>query len=245
MIDDEARGLAQASAIKARRYTACVFTGIVEGLGLVTALAPAGAEGSRRIAIRTALPVHELPLGASIAVEGVCLTVVAREAVGSGLHQFAADLGPETLARTTLANLAVGAEVHLERPLSVGDALGGHLVSGHVDGIGRVTASVDVGDARAIEIAAPPDIARYIVPKGSITVAGVSLTVNTVEAGTFGVTLIPHTLAVTTLGQRPVGASVNLEADLLAKHVERSVAAYLAARPPTSLAGSVSSEGGR
>jgi len=243
MIDDETRALATAAASRARRYTARVFTGIVEALGVVTALAPAGAEGSRRVEIRTDLPVHQLPLGASIAVDGVCLTVIARDTAGPGVHQFAADLGPETLARTTLAGLGVGAEVHLERPLAVGDALGGHLVSGHVDGVGRVTSSVPVGDALALEIAAPPEIARYIVPKGSITVAGVSLTVNTVERGTFGVTLIPHTLAVTTLGRRAVGAPVNLEADLLAKHVERSVAAYLAARVPASAAAS-SGEGG-
>jgi riboflavin synthase len=210
---------------QAGRYTAFVFTGIVEALGTVTALSVVQGEGSRRLEVRTALPVQELPLGASIAVEGVCLTVVAR-----GAGSFAADLGPETLARTTLGALSVGDLVHLERPLSVGAALGGHLVSGHVDAVGTVVSTTPAGDALALEIAAPPEVARYVVPKGSVTVAGISLTVNTMVGSVFGVTLIPHTLAVTTLGQRPVGAALNLEADLLAKHVERSVNAYLAAR---------------
>ena len=229
MINDRKnrRTIALAVGVRVGSYTAPVFTGIVESRGKVAFLSPPGHEGSRRIEIETELPVHLLPLGASIAVDGVCLTVVARE-----VGRFSADLGPETLARTTLGALTAGDLVHLERPLAVGDALGGHLVSGHVDGVGRVVSSVPDGDARVIDIAAPPEIARYVVPKGSITVAGVSLTVNTVEKGVFSVTLIPHTLAVTNLGRQPVGGPVNLEADLLAKHVERSVSAYLAARSP-------------
>ena len=163
-----------------------------------------------------------MPLGASIAVDGVCLTVVER-AVG----RFAADLGPETLACTTLGALAPGARVHLERPLRLGDALGGHLVSGHVDGVGTVVARRPVGDALELEIAAPASIVATLVPKGSITIAGASLTINTVVENRFGVTLIPHTLAVTTLGALAPGAAVNLEGDLIAKHVDRLVTARL------------------
>jgi riboflavin synthase len=193
-----------------------MFTGIVETQGTVVELAERAA--ARRVAISTDLPVEKMALGASIAVDGVCLTVVERTA-----GRFVADLGPETLACTTLAALKVGDRVHLERPLAVGDALGGHLVAGHVDGVGTVAVSRRHGEALDLEITAPAEIARYLVPKGSVTVDGVSLTVNTVEGARFGVTLVPHTLAVTLLGARPVGASVNLEADLIAKHVARHV----------------------
>lgn len=209
-----------------------MFTGIVESLGTIVEMAPpaAGASlppaaGSRRVAITTDLPVERLPLGASIAVDGVCLTVVDR-----GPGRFAADLGPETLALTTLGRRQVGDRVHLERPLAVGDALGGHLVAGHVDGTGAIVSSAPLGDAREIQIDAPETIGRFIVPKGSIAVDGVSLTVNAVSGNRFSVTLIPHTLAVTALGDRPVGAPCNLEADLIAKHVDRLVAFY-ATRP--------------
>ena len=193
-----------------------MFTGIVETLGTVVELTERAS--ARRIAIATDLPVDKMALGASIAVDGVCLTVVEREA-----GRFVADLGPETLALTTLAALKVGDRVHLERPLAVGDALGGHLVAGHVDGVGTVVVSRRRGDALDLEITAPADIARYLVPKGSVTVDGVSLTVNTLEGDRFGVTLVPHTLAVTLLAARAVGAPVNLEADLIGKHVARHV----------------------
>jgi riboflavin synthase len=200
-----------------------MFTGIIEGTGTVDALEarPAGAH----LSIATALDVGSLPLGASIAVDGVCLTVVDRAA-----GRFAADLGPETLAKTTLGGLRVGARVHLERPLRVGDPLGGHLVSGHVDGVGQVVARREVGESLELEISAPEAVAGTLVPKGSVTVAGASLTVNTVSGDRFSVTLIPHTLAVTTLGQLAAGAPVNLEGDLIAKHVDRLVSAHLAAR---------------
>jgi len=200
-----------------------MFTGIIEGTGTVDAL-QARQDGAR-LAIKTELDVGALPLGASIAVDGVCLTVVDRAA-----GRFAADLGPETLARTTLGALRPGARVHLERPLRLGDPLGGHLVSGHVDGVGRVVARREVGESLELEIAAPQAVAGTLVAKGSVTVAGASLTVNSVADDRFQVTLIPHTLAVTTLGQLPVGAPVNLEGDLIAKHVDRLVAAHLAAR---------------
>jgi len=202
-----------------------MFTGIIEATGTVAALDR--REGGVRLAVTTALDVGALPLGASIAVDGVCLTVVER-AVG----RFEADLGPETLARTTLGALRPGARVHLERPLRLGDALGGHLVSGHVDGVGSIVGRRAVGDSLELDVRAPQAVVATLAPKGSITVAGASLTINTVDGDIFGVTLIPHTLAVTTLGALAVGAAVNLEGDLIAKHVDRLVSARLAAQLP-------------
>ena len=215
-------------------YCARMFTGIVEARGTVEELEARGTV--HRVVIATDLPVEELPLGASIAVDGVCLTVTNRWP-----GRFSADLGPETLARTTLATLALGGQVHLERPLKMGDALGGHMVSGHVDGVGRVVARREQGDALELQIATPPELAPTLVVKGSITVDGVSLTLNTVQGNVFSVTLIPHTLAVTGLGDRSVGASVNLETDLIAKHIDQVVTARLAAAgiappsPPASV----------
>jgi len=202
-----------------------MFTGIVQGLGTIAAWGP-GAE-TRRLVVSTALPVERLPLGASIAVDGVCLTVVER-----GPGHFAADVGPETLARTTFAQRREGELVHLEPPLAAGDPLGGHIVAGHVDGVGVVAAVRPRGEALELEIDAPVELARYLAPKGSITVDGVSLTINTAVENRFGVTLIPHTLAVTHLGQLAVGARVNLEADLLAKHVDRLIAHHVRVPAP-------------
>jgi riboflavin synthase len=206
-----------------------MFTGIIEATGTVAALAR--RDGGVRLTVTTGLEVGALPLGASIAVDGVCLTIVER-AAGSPTHSFAADLGPETLALTTLGALRPGARVHLERPLRLGDALGGHFVSGHVDGVGTVVARRPAGDSLELDVAAPESVVATLVPKGSITVAGASLTINTVDGDRFGVTLIPHTLAVTTLGELAVGASVNLEGDLIAKHVDRLVAARLERAAP-------------
>src|SRR4051794_9159345 len=140
-----------------------MFAGIVKGLGEIVAWG-AGAE-TRRLAVATSMPVAEIPIGASIGVNGVCLTVVER-----GPGEFSADVGPETLARTTFAERRVGDVVHLEPPLAVGDELGGHLVSGHVDGVGVIAASRPRGDAQEIELEAPAEIGRFLVPKGSITI---------------------------------------------------------------------------
>jgi riboflavin synthase len=218
-----------------------MFTGIIEATGTVESVTARGA--GARLVVTTPLDVGALPLGASLAVDGVCLTVVER-AAGEPLSRFAADLGPETLARTTLGALGVGARVHLERPLRLGDALGGHLVSGHVDGVGRVVARrlVGAGEAAALEleIEAPASVAGTLVEKGSVTVAGASLTINTVADRRFGVTLIPHTLALTNLGALGVGAAVNVEGDLIAKHVERIVSLQLGTRARPAPA-----EGGR
>ncbi len=208
-----------------------MFTGIIEATGIVDALEPRHGDVGARLTVTTDLDVGALPLGASIAVDGVCLTVIDR-APG----KFAADLGPETLARTTLGALRVGARVHLERPLRLGDALGGHLVSGHVDGVGEVVSRREVGTALELQIRAPEVIVATLVDKGSVTVAGASLTINAVtgERGdTFSVTLIPHTLAVTTLGALGVGARVNLEGDLIAKHVDRLVHHYFTRKQAT------------
>ena len=197
-----------------------MFTGIVQSVGTILAWGAVG--DTRRLVVSTSLPVEHLPLGASMAVDGVCLTVVERSA-----GQFAVDVGPETLARTTFSLRKVGDRVHLEPPLAAGDPLGGHLVSGHVDGLGEIVVARARGQALELEIEAPPQIARYLTPKGSVAVDGVSLTVNTVDGNRFGVTLIPHTMHVTLLAERAEGARVNLEADLIAKHVDRLVAPYL------------------
>jgi riboflavin synthase len=184
-----------------------VFTGIVEELGSVVSL-----DGGRlRVAARKVL--DGVALGDSTAVNGCCLTVVAW---GDGWWE--ADLSEETLARTALGGLAPGDPVNLERPVRLADRLGGHLVQGHVDGVGQVRVA-----APDLEVAAPPDILRYLVPKGSITVDGISLTVVEVRDGSFTVAVIPHTAEVTTLGGRVPGDPVNLEIDVVAKYVERLV----------------------
>jgi riboflavin synthase len=202
-----------------------VFTGIVEATGKVESLRANGSGKSRRnvgkrLTVSTALDLSRLPLGASIAVNGVCLTVVARKG-----RRFEADLGPETLARTTLGSLRVGSRVHLERPLNLGDPLGGHLVAGHVDAVGRVEVVRKHGEALELRIATPAALAPLLAPKGSVALDGVSLTVNEVSRKGFSVMLIPHTLSVTGLGERRAGDRVNIETDLIAKHIARLVSA--------------------
>jgi riboflavin synthase len=193
-----------------------VFTGIVIGLGKVESLRT-GAGGSRRLTVKTDLPVDKMDLGASIAVNGACLTIVSRRAGRPATFQ--ADVGPETLACTTLGSLVAGARVHLEPALRLGDSLGGHMVSGHVDGTGRVVSTRKQGDTLGLRIQAPEDVARFLFKKGSIAIDGVSLTVNQVDGTDFEVLLIPHTLGVTLLGELRAGAHVNLEADMIAKQV--------------------------
>jgi riboflavin synthase len=201
-----------------------LFTGIVETTGKIETLGPLSG-GARRLTVSTDLELTSVPLGGSIAVDGVCLTLIGRRG-----RRFHADLGPETLARTTLGERRPGELVHLERPLRMGDPLGGHLVAGHVDAVGRVLAARSHGDALELEVSAPAEVAPFVAPKGSIAIDGVSLTVNRLSSRGFSVTLIPHTLSVTRLGSRRPGARVNLEADLLAKHVARLLDARLSAR---------------
>jgi riboflavin synthase len=193
-----------------------VFTGIVEGIGKVESLRM-GIGGTRRLTVKTNLEVGKLPLGASIAVNGACLTIVARRAGHPSMFQ--ADVGPETLACTTLGSLGAGANVHLEPALRLGDSLGGHMVSGHVDGTGQVKSARKQGTTLALRVTAPDDIAPCLFKKGSIAMDGVSLTLNQVEGSSFEVLLIPHTLEVTLLGELRADSRVNLEADMIAKQV--------------------------
>jgi len=191
-----------------------MFTGLVEDVGTIVSVARQG--DGRELTIRTALPMAEVALGDSIAVDGACLTV---ETLGA--DRFTAVAGRETLDRTTLCHAAPGARVHLERALRVGDRLGGHLVQGHVDGVGRVVRVEPARESLVLWIEAPPELARYVAPKGSVTVDGVSLTVNEVDAARFRVNIVPHTARVTRLGGFTAGVPVNLEVDVLAKYVER------------------------
>ena len=190
-----------------------MFTGLVQAVGRVGAIdrSDAGA----RVVIETPL-VSELRAGDSIAVNGVCLSAAMLEN-GS----FSADAMNETLSRTSLGDLAPGAEVNLELPLRAGDRMGGHVVQGHVDGVGRVVAVAEDGFARRVEIEAPDQVLRYVIEKGSIAVDGVSLTVAAVLSRSFTVSLIPETLQRTNLGRAQPGNRVNLEADVLAKYVEK------------------------
>ena len=188
-----------------------MFTGIVEELGVVVG----AAEHRLEVACRTVPGGSDI--GASVAVNGVCLTVVARSD-----DRLAFDISPETRARSGLRRLAAGDPVNLERPATLGTRLGGHLVQGHVDGVGEVTAVEDDGAGGSrITVRIPPELLRYVVEKGSITVDGVSLTVASLDASGVELALIPHTLAVTTLGSARAGDPVNLEVDVIAKYVER------------------------
>jgi riboflavin synthase len=193
-----------------------VFTGIVQGIGKVESLRTSTG-GTRRLTVKTELEVGQLPIGASIAVNGACLTMIARR--NGRPSSFSADVGPETLACATLGSLTPGERVHLEPALRLGDPMGGHMVSGHVDGIGVVAAATKRGGTLALRVSAPAEVAPYLFPKGSIAIDGVSLTVNRVAGATFDVLLIPHTLSITLLGELRAGSRVNLEADMIAKQV--------------------------
>ena len=200
-----------------------MFTGIITDLGSVRAVA---AGVTTRIEIKTAYDTATLAMGASVACAGVCLTVVAR-----GDHSFAVDVSNETLARTTVGEWAVGRKINLERPLRVGDELGGHIVAGHVDAVTPVAGRRPDGDSVRFHFALPEPLAGFLAPKGSVTIDGVSLTVNEVEEGNFGVNVIPHTLGVTSLGTLQPGDTVNLEVDLVARYVARLIRPELARIP--------------
>jgi riboflavin synthase len=192
-----------------------MFTGIVQDIGRVASREMRGVDA--RLVITTKnLDLSGAAIGDSISVQGVCLTVTALTG-----DSFTADVSHETLSLTTLGQLEAGAAVNLEPALRAGDRLGGHLVSGHVDGIARVASTGRDGDSLRVTIAVPADLARYIARKGSVTLDGVSLTVNEVDEATFGVNLIPHTQIVTTLGTLRAGMPVNLEVDQMARYVER------------------------
>jgi riboflavin synthase len=191
-----------------------MFTGIVTDVGRVRAVRD--TDRDRRFEIETAYEVAGIDIGASISHAGCCLTVVEK-----GTDWFAVEVSGETLEKTTLGDWAPGRRVNLERAARVGDELGGHIVSGHVDGVGEVLSVTPEGGSRRVRFRAPAPLHRYIAPKGSITVEGVSLTVNEVEDDVFGVNLIPHTWDVTTLGELKPGSRVNLEIDMLARYLAR------------------------
>jgi len=203
-----------------------MFTGIVEELGVVGVMDVRG--GHARLEVRCSTVVEDAAVGDSIAVNGCCLTVTALLGEREG---FAADLVAETLRATSLGAISAGTQVNLERAMSAGTRFGGHIVQGHVDGVGRILAREDQPGTTWLTVHAPAEVARYLVDKGSVTMQGTSLTVVDVdrEAGdataTFRVALIPHTLEVTTWGEAAVGGLVNLEADVIAKYVEQLLAA--------------------
>jgi riboflavin synthase len=198
-----------------------MFTGIITDIGTIDRVE---ARGDRRIFVRTDYDMTGVDLGGSIACSGVCLTVVDKSGPGEP-GWFAADVSGETVSRTPPAQWTTGRRLNLERALKLGEELGGHIVTGHVDGIGSVVRVSDDGDSRKIDIAVPADLAPFVAQKGSITVDGVSLTVNAVaDHGTtshFSLNIIPHTQTVTTLGDLHPGAAVNIEIDVLARYLKR------------------------
>jgi riboflavin synthase len=191
-----------------------LFTGIITDVGKVVAIEKRG-DTTFTIASRFQSP--KIDIGASIACAGCCLTVVEADSSGN----FSIQASAETLARTTLGTWRAGTTINLERSLKVGDELGGHIVSGHIDGVGTITAIAPEGDSRRLRFEIPKSLARFIAPKGSVALDGTSLTVNEVEANSFGVNIIPHTLAVTTWGTAKAGDPVNVEIDMLARYVAR------------------------
>jgi riboflavin synthase len=205
-----------------------MFTGIIEAIGSIRALSPKG--GDVRVHVETGkLDLGDVKLGDSIAVSGVCLTAV--ELPGNG---FWADVSRETLACTAFINLKTGSRVNLEKALTPSSRLGGHLVSGHVDGVGEVLSREDSARAVQFRIRAPRELARYIALKGSITVDGVSLTVNGVDGADFTLTIVPHTLSETIMADYQAGQRVNLEVDLLARYLERLLLGDKAAEPKSA-----------
>jgi riboflavin synthase len=193
-----------------------VFTGLVEDVGEIAEVAPAPSGGAR-LSVRTRLPDADLERGASIAVDGACLTVVEREG-----GTFTADVSVETLRRTTLSDRRAGDAVNLERPLALGERLGGHLVLGHVDGVGRIRSREQAGEAVRAVVELPRDLLPLVVEKGSVALDGTSLTVNElVGTDAISLMLIPETLRATTWRHKRKGDRVNVEADILAKHVAR------------------------
>jgi len=193
-----------------------MFTGIVTDIGEITAVKPGGQTGDRRFVVRTKHDMKPVAMGASIACSGCCLTVIEK-----GTDWFAVEASGETLDKTHLGGWKEGSRINLEMSLKLGDELGGHLVYGHVDGVGKVAAMTPEGGSVRFIFEVPADLAPFIASKGSVAVDGISLTVNEVSDNRFGVNVISHTQAVTTLGQAKVGQRVNLEVDMLARYVQR------------------------
>lgn len=191
-----------------------MFTGIVEEMGAVTSMDKTLA--GTRMTILASTVMGDLKIGDSVSVNGTCLTVVTK-----GEHDFVVEVSPETLSVTTLGHLTAGAPVNLERAMKLNERIGGHLVAGHVDGVGTIRARHQEGNAIFFTMEAPSEILRYCVVKGSITVDGISLTINDVGDHSISVAIIPHTAKVTTLGLKQINDTVNLESDLIGKYVER------------------------
>ncbi len=196
-----------------------MFTGIVTDIGSVIGVTD--RNDVKRIAIATVFDASTIDIGASIACAGVCLTVIAREDTGGGKTVVEFEAGPETLIATNLGDWDVGTRVNLERALKLGDELGGHMVSGHVDGLATIVGREDFGETTRFVFEATPALSRYIAAKGSVALDGTSLTVNSVDGNRFECLLIPHTLKVTTWNERKVGDRINLEVDTIARYVAR------------------------
>ena len=195
-----------------------MFTGIIEGLGAVTAVRPA-AQG-RRLAVAADFDLAGTKVGDSIAVSGACLTAVAVAG-----RQFEVDVSPETLAKTTLGSVRIGERLNLERALRLSDRIDGHLVSGHTDGTGVIDSREAAGNAVVVTVRVDEALTRYMIVKGSVAVDGISLTINRLEAGRFSVSVIPHTGRLTTIGFKQKGDAVNIEVDLIGKYVEKFLSA--------------------
>jgi len=193
-----------------------MFTGIVSDIGEIVSVDPGGKEGDRRFVIATKHDMTPIAIGASIACSGCCLTVIEKDT-----GRFAVEVSAESLDKTHLRDWTVGSHLNLELSLKLGDELGGHLVYGHVDGVGSIASMTPEGGSVRFVFEAPPDLARFVAAKGSIAIDGISLTVNEVDDNRFGVNVISHTQAVTTLGHAKVGQRVNLEVDMLARYVAR------------------------
>ena len=193
-----------------------MFTGIVSDVGEITSLTPGSNTGDRHFFVRTKHDMAPVPMGASIACSGCCLTVIEK-----GADWFAVEASGETLDKTHLGDWRQGQRINLELSLKLGDELGGHLVYGHVDGVGRIASMTPEGGSVRFVFEAPPEVSRFIASKGSVAVDGISLTVNEVDGNRFGVNVISHTQAVTTLGTAKPGQRVNLEVDMLARYVQR------------------------
>ena len=197
-----------------------MFTGIIEGLGTVSAVRPGGQ--GKRLAVEADFDLNQTKIGDSICVSGACLTAVKIDS-----RHFEVDISPETLQMTTFDQAKVGQRVNIERALRLSDRIDGHLVSGHIDGVGKIRQRETLGNAIIVTIEVPESLTGYMINKGSVAVDGISLTINTCAAGSFSISIIPHTAKLTTIGFKNKGDPVNIETDMLGKYVER----FMSARP--------------
>ena len=197
-----------------------MFTGIIEGLGTVSAVRPGGQ--GKRLAVEADFDLNQTKIGDSICVSGACLTAVKIDS-----RHFEVDISPETLQMTTFSQAKVGQRVNIERALRLSDRIDGHLVSGHIDGVGKIRQSETLGNAIIVTIEVPESMTRYMISKGSVALDGISLTINTCAADSFSISIIPHTAKLTTIGFKNKGDPVNIETDMLGKYVER----FMSPRP--------------